>query len=88
VTRTLGLYRRPAIWRAMRQRAMGADYSWQRTVPAYMSLYRSLLPGVVHQEQPAPGAVHAPRPSLLEQVAAAALGSPAGAPPISVNAGA
>jgi starch synthase len=88
VTRTLGLYRRPAIWRAMRQRAMGIDYSWQRTVPAYMSLYRSLLPDIVPQEQPAPGAAQAPRPSLLEHVAAAALGGPAPSPQISANAGA
>jgi starch synthase len=47
IERTLSLYRRPAIWRAMQHRGMTSDFSWSRTVPAYVTLYRSLKPSAV-----------------------------------------
>ncbi|WP_086065569.1 glycogen synthase GlgA [Bordetella genomosp. 8] len=71
ITRAISLYRRPAIWQAMRHRAMTTDFSWERVVPSYDSLYRSLMPDDAVQQTPA--AVPAPiRPSLLDQVTAAA----------------
>jgi starch synthase len=87
ITRAMGLYRRPAIWQAMRQRAMNADFSWQRAAPAYVNLYRSLLPEGVPQDQPAAGTVHAVRPTLLEHVTNAARGTAIAAPPIAIGAG-
>ncbi len=85
ICRAMSLYRRPQIWQAMRHRAMTADFSWARAVPAYDSLYRSLTPAEALQR--APAAVSAPaRPSLLDHVTAAArplVGSRAGKEPAS-----
>jgi len=44
ITRTLGLYRCPDIWRAMQHRAMTTDHSWERAVPLYSNLFRGLAP--------------------------------------------
>ncbi|OZI34392.1 starch synthase [Bordetella genomosp. 10] len=73
ITRALGLYRRPEIWRAMQHKAMAADFSWERAAPLYMTLYRSIQPDRVAAESLAPAEVTAVgRPSLLDQVSAAA----------------
>ncbi len=73
ITRTLMLYRRPDIWRAMQHKAMTADFSWERAAPLYMTLYRSIQPAVVAAESVVPVEVTAVgRPSLLDQVSAAA----------------
>ncbi|CAM3662383.1 glycogen synthase GlgA [Bordetella bronchialis] len=71
ISRAMGLYRRPAIWQAMRHRAMTTDFSWQRAVAGYDCLYRSLLPDDARQQQAAAPAPVA-RPSLLDQVTAVA----------------
>ncbi|WP_156414348.1 glycogen synthase GlgA [Bordetella sp. N] len=73
ITRTLGLYRRPEIWRAMQHRAMSTDFSWERAAPLYLTLYRSIQPPRVVAESITPSDVTAHgRPSLLDQVSAAA----------------
>lgn len=84
IYRAMCLYRRPQIWQAMRHRAMTADFSWERAVPGYDSLYRSLMPGEVPQQAAAPA--QAARPSLLDQMTAAArplVGSRTGKEPAS-----
>nr|WP_255701978.1 glycogen synthase GlgA [Bordetella sp. LUAb4] len=73
ITRTLGLYRRPEIWRAMQHKAMAADFSWERAAPLYMTLYRSIQPArVAAESMVAPEVTSVGRPSLLDQVSAAA----------------
>jgi starch synthase len=69
ISRAMNLYRRPQIWQAMRRRAMMADFSWERAVPAYDSLYRSLLPDEALEAAAASPA--SARPSLLDHVTAA-----------------
>jgi starch synthase len=71
ITRAMILYRRPAIWQAMRHRAMTADFGWERAVPGYDSLYRSLTPDNAVVET-ATAAAAPTRPSLLDHVTAAA----------------
>ncbi len=46
ITRALVLRNRPAIWRAMQQNGMRADFSWLKTMPAYLSAYQALRPDV------------------------------------------
>lgn len=43
LTRAIALYRQPAHWHSVRQAAMRADFSWQRSAARYRSLYRDLL---------------------------------------------
>jgi starch synthase len=71
IARAMGLYRRPAIWQAMRYRAMTADFSWERAVPGYDRLFRSLMPDDAQVGTSAANAAAA-RPSLLDHVTAAA----------------
>jgi starch synthase len=71
ICRAMSLYRRPTIWQAMRQRAMTADFSWERAVAGYDSLYRSLAPADAVQQVPVAVPAMA-RPSLLDHVTAAA----------------
>ncbi|ARP86439.1 glycogen synthase GlgA [Bordetella genomosp. 9] len=71
ITRAMGLYRRPPIWQAMQYRAMTSDFGWDRAVLGYVSLYRSLLPDEALQDV-AVASPAASRPSLLDQVTAAA----------------
>jgi starch synthase len=73
IARAMSLYRRPSVWQAMQYRAMTADFSWERASPAYVSLYRSLVPAEATVETAtANTATAAVRPSLLDQVTAAA----------------
>jgi starch synthase len=75
ITRAMSLYRRPAIWQAMRYRAMTADFSWERAAPGYDRLYRSLMPDDALPEATpanATAAASAARPSLFQHVTAAA----------------
>jgi starch synthase len=40
VVRALTVYRFPAIWHDLMQRAMCADYSWDASAEQYVALYR------------------------------------------------
>jgi len=40
--RAVALYAQPALWRALMQRAMAQDFSWDGSARRYMDLYRSL----------------------------------------------
>ncbi len=42
IRRALEMYRRPAEWAAVMQRAMRSDFSWGRSANAYIRLYKSL----------------------------------------------
>ncbi|NYT75572.1 glycogen synthase GlgA [Alcaligenaceae bacterium] len=46
ISRAVGLYDRPAIWRSMQANGMRLDFSWSRVAPAYLSAYQSLRPDV------------------------------------------
>jgi starch synthase len=70
ITRAMSLYRRPSVWQAMQHRAMTADFSWERSAPAYVGLYRSLVPSEALDTAVATTA--GTRPSLLDQVTAVA----------------
>ncbi len=43
LSRALRCYRVPAEWRAIQQRGMAADVSWQRPAKQYAALYRALV---------------------------------------------
>ncbi|HEY9280529.1 MAG TPA: glycogen synthase GlgA [Eoetvoesiella sp.] len=59
IARAMTLREHPDIWLAMQKNGMGADFSWAKTAPAYMSLYRSLVPGPTRFEaRPARPARH------------------------------
>ncbi|MCM8813306.1 MAG: glycogen synthase GlgA [Candidatus Omnitrophica bacterium] len=42
VKRALCVYRQPARWKALMQRGMRADFSWEKSAGAYARLYRSV----------------------------------------------
>jgi len=41
--RTVGLYREPAVWRALQRNGMAADVSWRGPARQYAALYRELV---------------------------------------------
>ena len=43
IRRALALYQKKPSWNAARRRAMAADFSWNESAEAYLSLYRALL---------------------------------------------
>jgi starch synthase len=43
LTRTVALYRQPAVWEKLQRNAMAADFSWDSSGRAYADLYRSLM---------------------------------------------
>jgi starch synthase len=43
IDRSLLVYRDKQAWTALRQRAMGADFSWDRSAKLYSNLYEQLL---------------------------------------------
>lgn len=45
IRRALDLYRDPLRFMAIKERAMGLDYSWSQSAKAYVSLYRAMLDG-------------------------------------------
>ncbi|HWU54385.1 MAG TPA: alpha-D-glucose phosphate-specific phosphoglucomutase, partial [Rhizomicrobium sp.] len=42
LTRTVDLFKRPAVWENLQRRGMQADFSWQRVGGQYATLYHSL----------------------------------------------
>jgi starch synthase len=44
IVRTMKLRQYPEVWQAMQKNGMTADLSWAKTAPAYLRLYRSLMP--------------------------------------------
>ena len=44
IVRTMKLRQHPEVWQAMQKNGMTADLSWAKTAPAYLRLYRSLMP--------------------------------------------
>jgi starch synthase len=43
ITRTVGLYHQPAVWRRIQRAGMRSDFSWGRSGAAYAALYRELV---------------------------------------------
>ncbi|CDO34287.1 MULTISPECIES: glycogen synthase GlgA [Novosphingobium] len=43
LTRTVDLYRQPAVWQKIQKNAMKCDFSWKASGKAYADLYRSLM---------------------------------------------
>ena len=43
VRRAAGVHRQPALWQALVQNAMAADFSWEASAREYVSLYRKAL---------------------------------------------
>ena len=59
IDRAMALRRRPEIWSAMQRNGMTADFGWRNAAPAYIRLFRSLLPVVVRQPVAAAAAMPA-----------------------------
>jgi len=43
ISRTISLYRQPAVWKAMQRAGMRADFSWRRSGALYAELYHELV---------------------------------------------
>lgn len=52
IDRAVALKGLPVVWRAMQLNAMRADFSWEKTAPAYISSYQALRPDVVTDRIP------------------------------------
>lgn len=43
ISRTIALYRQPALWQKIQRNGMTADFSWSRSAAAYAAIYQQLV---------------------------------------------
>jgi starch synthase len=55
--RALSLYHQPLIWRKVQRRAMGRDFSWDRSAREYLKLYQRVAPDALLRMNKEPDAV-------------------------------
>lgn len=60
ITRALGLYARPELWRSMQYNGMTADFGWRKPVQQYADLYARLAAWPAATRVPAARLRHAP----------------------------